>query len=362
MKPEIGTAHRLAHRLARWRQRGDPAKDFKPLLTSNGPARNRFGIFISGGPGLTPRCVRVALVAVAALRLSGGAFTRTLVTSCGGAFVFSRRTPKRPSGAIRVDTAIPSNRRVVRPLRIIGRRAVLLPFVLLTACGIIASGPLWVGRASWGVGDWAGREGPGISTVGRLTSIRGKDVPSRVDCAARATFRGNGTMSEAWRSVRVGQTPSPGTPCGPTGGGCAITSVLRIPPSSHPCQAAACGTANTCVGTPPECGRCFLADCVAIGSAWTATSPSPTTICSSGGGVGNCEDLINSRGAKVVLREEYFCVATLGGTCLCNVNGAPRSFRVHARFRRGLSSSIRAHRALRSPPTPSSNTARAKRP
>ena len=64
--------------------------------------------------------------------------------------------------------------------------------------------------------------------------------------------------------------------------------------------------------TPPECGRCFLADCVAIGSAWTATSPSPTTICSSGGGVGNCEDLINSRGAKVVLREEYFCVATSG--------------------------------------------------
>ncbi len=322
MKPEIGTAHRLA----RWRQRGDPAKDFKPLLTSNGPARNRFGIFISGGPGLTPRCVRVALVAVAALRLSGGAFTRTLVTSCGGAFVFSRRTPKRPSGAIRVDTAIPSNRRVVRPLRNIGRRAVLLPFVLLTACGIIASGPLWVGRASWGVGDWAGREGPGISTVGRLTSIRGKDVPSRVDCAARATFRGNGTMSEAWRSVRVGQTPSPGMPCGPTGGGCAITSVLRIPPSSHPCQAAACGTANTCVGTPPECGRCFLADCVAIGSAWTATSPSPTTICSSGGGVGNCEDLINSRGAKVVLREEYFCVATLGGTCLCNVNGGSAKF------------------------------------
>ncbi len=128
----------------------------------------------------------------------------------------------------------------------------------------------------------------------------------------------------SWRSRVVGQTPSPGSPCGPLGSGCVGTTVQRLQPSAHPCYGAKCGTASVCTGSVPECGRCHLDACTAIGSAWIATSLGTFTICSDGLVQTACNTLIDSRRMATVIREEYFCVTSSGGQCHCNVTGGSK--------------------------------------
>lgn len=137
------------------------------------------------------------------------------------------------------------------------------------------------------------------------------------DCMNRGAATPAG--DDGWRGIRVGQTPVPGAPCGTVGLGCVGTSVTRIPPTTHPCAGLMCGSAGSCSGTAPDCGRCFLQSCVAVGSAWVASTSGSLTICSNGVVQSSCGSLIDSRGVATVLREEYFCVLSAGG-CSCDSN------------------------------------------
>lgn len=141
------------------------------------------------------------------------------------------------------------------------------------------------------------------------------------EAAAFGEHRAQGAEPDAsWRAIRVGQSPSPGIPCGAVGSGCVGTVVTRIPPSSHPCGGIACGSTSTCSGSAPQCGRCFFQPCTVVSSAWVASPIGANVICSNGSVQSSCAGLIDSRGKPSVLREEFFCVLMSNG-CDCDPNG-----------------------------------------
>jgi hypothetical protein len=157
-----------------------------------------------------------------------------------------------------------------------------------------------------------------LSAAGRGTSAK------FVKCFEAAGFSEHHAQGAApdvsWRAIRVGQTPSPGVPCGAAGSGCVGTVVTRIPPTSHPCGGIACGSTSTCSGTGEECGRCYFQPCTAVSSAWVASPVGVNVICSNGAVQSGCAGLIDSRGKPSVLREEFVCILMASG-CHCDPNG-----------------------------------------